>query len=302
MVIVESSLSYRAFGKELEESLLRGIAERGEQPLAWKNSAETPNLVAPGIDQSDDIRGGLGFSGIANLEKFVDAGGLLMAMQGAAAVPVQAGMTELVNVGDPRQMQASGSVVKATIDDPSSPIAYGYDNALYLYYNRGPVITVGGGGGGFGGGGGEAGGPSARSSGRGSPSDPDVIQARPYVAPEKQPHRTPREQELYVPDEQREFARWTMPPDARKPRVIVRFAPEKDLVLSGLIQNGREIAEKPAVVDVPHGKGHVLLFANNPMWRNQTQGSWPLVFNAIMNFDHLDAGRVAAKPATPGDE
>jgi len=47
-------------------------------------------------------------------------------------------------------------------------------------------------------------------------------------------------------------------------------------------------------VDVPHGKGHVVLFANNPMWRNETMGSFFLVFNAIMNYDHLDAGRSAA--------
>lgn len=274
------------------ESELHGIPERNNSPLPWENSAETPNLVAPGIDQSADIRGGLGLSGTANLEKFVAAGGLLMAVQSSAAMPVQAGMTEMVNVGDPRQMQASGSVVKATIDDPTSPIAYGYDSTLYLYYNRGPVITVGMPRFGFGGG--EGGGPAQRSSGRGSLTDPDVIQARPYVAPEKPPHRTPREQEMYVPDEIREYAPYLLPPDSERPRVIVRFAPEKDLVLSGLIQHGNEIAEKPAVVDVPHGKGHVLLFANNPMWRNQTQGSWPLVFNAIMNFDHLDAGRTAA--------
>jgi hypothetical protein len=30
------------------------------------------------------------------------------------------------------------------------------------------------------------------------------------------------------------------------------------------------------------------------MWRNETMGSFFLVFNAIMNYDHLDAGRSAA--------
>jgi hypothetical protein len=39
------------------------------------------------------------------------------------------------------------------------------------------------------------------------------------------------------------------------------------------------------------GKGHVVLFAINPMWREETQGSFSLLFNAIMNFDHLDVGR-----------
>ena len=57
-----------------------------------------------------------------------------------------------------------------------------------------------------------------------------------------------------------------------------------------------EIAEKPAVVDVPHGKGHIVLFANNPMWRDETMGSYFLIFNAIMNFDHLNAGRETGKP------
>jgi len=286
------------------QTLMRGITPRDDRPVAWKNSADTPNLVAPGIDEADDIRGGLGLNGVANLERFVSQGGLLMAIQSAASLPVQTGMTELVNVSDPRTMQASGSVVMASIDDKTSPIAYGYDDHLYLYYNRGPVITVGAGGGGFGGGGGggDQGGPAGRSSGRGSPSDPDVIQARPYQATEKPTRRSPREQELFIPEEAREFARWTLPPASEMPRVIVRFAPERDLVLSGLIQGGAEIAEKPAVVDVPHGKGHVLLFANNPMWRNTTQGSYTLVFNAIMNYDNLGAGRESPKATNASAE
>jgi len=44
---------------------------------------------------------------------------------------------------------------------------------------------------------------------------------------------------------------------------------------------------KPLVIDAPRGKGHILLFANNPMWRQNTQGSYALVTNAIMNWDHL---------------
>jgi hypothetical protein len=72
---------------------------------------------------------------------------------------------------------------------------------------------------------------------------------------------------------------------------VVRFADEKDLLVSGMLSGGRELANRPAVIDVPRGKGHVLLFANNPVWRNETQGSYFLLFNAMLNFDHLDAGR-----------
>ena len=46
--------------------------------------------------------------------------------------------------------------------------------------------------------------------------------------------------------------------------------------------------------DVPFGEGHVVLFSNNPFWRGETQGSFFLVFNAILNFDQLNAGRKLA--------
>jgi hypothetical protein len=50
---------------------------------------------------------------------------------------------------------------------------------------------------------------------------------------------------------------------------------------------------KPAVIDAPRGKGHVLMFAINPMWRHETQGSYALLYNAMLNFNHLDVGRPA---------
>lgn len=42
----------------------------------------------------------------------------------------------------------------------------------------------------------------------------------------------------------------------------------------------------------PVDEGHVVLFANNPMWRGETQGTYGFVFNAILNFEHLHAGRI----------
>lgn len=275
-------------------AMLRGLPMRGK-PMPWKNSEDTPNFTAPGLDFTEDIRGGLGYQGLANLERFVREGGLLIAVQTSAWLPVAGGMTDMVNVADARTMQAPGSVVLSSIDDKKSPITYGYDDKLYIYFRQGPVITMGGIGGG---GGGPEETPGARSSGRGSASDPDVIQGRKYAAPEKPLKRSPREQELYVPEDLAEAARWALPPKDQQPRVVLRFAAEKELLLSGMITGGNEIAEKPAVVDVPHGKGHVVLFANNPMWRNETMGSFFLVFNAVMNYDHLDAGRPANTQVT----
>jgi len=55
---------------------------------------------------------------------------------------------------------------------------------------------------------------------------------------------------------------------------------------SGLL-DGTDVAQRPVVVDVPLGKGHVILFANNPVYRGSTIGSYFLVFNALLNYDRL---------------
>ena len=71
----------------------------------------------------------------------------------------------------------------------------------------------------------------------------------------------------------------------------MRFDAQNSLLVSGLLEGGTDIAQRPVVVDVPVGKGHVVLFANNPIYRGETIGSYFLVFNTILNFDSLDAGR-----------
>ena len=77
--------------------------------------------------------------------------------------------------------------------------------------------------------------------------------------------------------------------------MIIRFGDSKGLLLSGLLESAEPIAEHAAVVDAHLGKGNVLLFANNPVYRGETIGSYALVFNAIINFDHLSGHYGAAR-------
>jgi hypothetical protein len=86
--------------------------------------------------------------------------------------------------------------------------------------------------------------------------------------------------------------------DAR-PRVVLSF-PQKpeDMLLSGTLANGQFLSNRAAVVDVPLAKGHVVMFAIRPFWRWQTQGTYSLGFNAIMNWNDLDAGKGDARPPT----
>jgi len=83
-------------------------------------------------------------------------------------------------------------------------------------------------------------------------------------------------------------------PPALRPRVVLRYANANELLVSGLLDGGADLAQHAAVIDAPCGEGHVVLFSNNPFWRGETKGSYSMVFNAIMNFDALNAGRKLA--------
>ena len=76
-------------------------------------------------------------------------------------------------------------------------------------------------------------------------------------------------------------------PAQYRPEVILRFNEQKSLLLSGLLDKATSIAEHAIVVNAHLGTGNVLLFANNPVYRGETIGSYDLVFNAILNYDHL---------------
>jgi hypothetical protein len=275
------------------QSIVSGIPMRGG-PIPWKGSDVTPNFGL-GPDQTDDMRGGMGLSGVMNLQKFIEAGGLFIPIANCTRLPIDYGITSGVAIVDARQLQARGSVYSATFSDRRSPISYGYSQTLPIYFNQAPLFQVASGFGGGGGGGGNPGGGTQRPSGRGTLNDPDIVQGMPLAEP-AQPQR-PGE----LTDEQRLQQGAFFTPPQMRPQVVLRFASdEKSLLISGMLAGGSELANAPAVVDVPVGQGHVVMFANNPMWRHQTQGSFFLIFNAALNFDHLDVGRGPANPRTGG--
>ena len=263
------------------QSIVRGIPKfsESEAPIPWKRSDLTPNMgLSP--DQTDDIRGGMGIQGVANLQRFIEGGGLFVTVGGNASIPIDYGMVSGVSIQEARTLNARGSVISSTFADRKSPIAYGYDEKLAVYFSQSPLLQVaaiGQGGPGGGGGGAGAGPPTGRPTGRGTETDPDVVQGR---KPSDEVVAAP------TPDPSQ------IPPLTARPRVVLRFASaEKDLLVSGMLSGGSELAGKAAVVDVPVGKGHVVMFANNPMWRHQTHGSFSLLFNAILHYDNLGVGR-----------
>lgn len=269
------------------QRIVNGLPMRG-QPVPWKGGEEMPN-VATSPDQTDDIRGGMGLEGLINVRRFVEEGGVFITAGANAAIPVDYGLLDGVSIERPRTLQARGSVLNSTIADARSPIAYGYKDKLAVYFSQAPVFQVSATGG-YGWRFADDEEPPSRPSGRGAPGDHDVPQGRPFAPPEAKPERKPYE-EPEIPEEYLPQIKNMLPAPGETPRVVFRFADEKDLLVSGMLAGGRELAGRPAVVDVPVSKGHFVLFANNPTWRNETQGSFFLLFNTLMNYDNLNAGR-----------
>ncbi|HEY7496949.1 MAG TPA: M14 family zinc carboxypeptidase [Vicinamibacterales bacterium] len=82
--------------------------------------------------------------------------------------------------------------------------------------------------------------------------------------------------------------------------VLARYVGGDDAVLSGLMKGADEIRQRPFAVDVAGGftgKGRVVLFANNPIYRWQNHGEFNMVFNAVLNWNDL-AAATAAPPKT----
>jgi hypothetical protein len=79
--------------------------------------------------------------------------------------------------------------------------------------------------------------------------------------------------------------------------VLARYVGGDAAVLSGLMKGADEIRQRPFAVDVPGGytgKGRVVLFANNPIYRWQNHGEFNMVFNAVLNWNDMGP---AVRPA-----
>ena len=289
----------------------------GPKPIPYRRTAEFPALGFP--DSTDDITGGAGPEGMKALYEFVQQGGTLITEGNTAGIFPSLNLTPGLKVETPQGLIANGTIVRGMITDRRSPLVYGYEfDQVPVYFSNAPVLNsgqpaapavevplaaggrgrgysqnitpmaapnrlqlspwdpthsgtaygalpsadsaAGGGRGGRGGGGGAAPAGGFAAGGRGGP------------APQS-------------------LAGVTADPNARM-RVVMAF-PEKasDMLLSGTLAGGEALSGRAQLVDESIGKGHIVMFAFRPYWRWQTQGTFAMGFNAIVNWDHLDAGK-----------
>ena len=272
------------------------------QPIPYKSTKEYPSFGYP--DSTDDTRGGMGSAGLHMLYEFMQQGGTVITEGNTATIFPDSNMTPGVkNVRAPNLVDR-GTILRNVIVDMNSPIVYGMaTNELPVYFSGGAVLDVGipatpdlpaqgkvnelrpgsraatGGGGGRG-----AGGPGGGGAG-GRGGAPNVYQ-------NTQPMATWTPHAVWEPT-----ATWPAPPSITTPieggpRVVMAFpASPKDMLLSGVLSGGENLSNRGSVIDEPIGQGHLVMFAIRPFWRWQTQGTFILGFNSILNWNDLNAGR-----------
>jgi Zinc carboxypeptidase len=269
-------------------TIIEGLPTAWGNVLPWLDTPLTPNLVGKN-DSTPDMRPGLGWDGVAKLQGFVEKGGVLLAATDTSQFALSIGLASGVTTSPADKMKIVGAVVGTRLVDAASPIAYGYEEKVSAYCDNGPIFSLSS----------VLGarrrrlGPetTVRSTGRGTKEDPDFVIGRTMAeAPEKS------ESELWespvVTDEQK-FNNPRVIPARDRARVILRYADAKELLISGLVIGGNEIAQHPAVLDVPRGSGHVVLFSINPVYRGETRNTYSLVLNTVLNFASLTAGQQA---------
>src|SRR6266702_3289402 len=268
-------------GRASTQEIINGMP-MWHNAMPWQKTDITPNLGR--IDSTADIRQGLGYEGLAHLKKFVEQGGLLITCEDTAQFAIDTGLAPGVSIAPAGDERVVGTVLNTVFVARDNPVADGYDLNVPVMSANGMAFnisnTVG-----------RSGGrvlmdPYAeRPTGRGSLEDSDEPQGRRIAEAEPLEKQQPWEARKLNEEQTRNNPQ--VIPEQYRPDVILRFSDAKTLLLSGLLDKGSSIAEHAVVVNAHVGQGNVLLFGNNPVYRGETIGTYPLVFNAILNFQHL---------------
>jgi hypothetical protein len=275
------------------QNIINGIPT-WNNAMPWQKSDLTPNLGR--IDSTADIRPGLGYDGLEHLKHFIEQGGLLITCEDTAQFAVDTGLAPGVSVLPRGDARVVGTVLNTVFVARDNPVAFGYGAGVPVISANGMAFSISDTLG-------NRGGRilmdpySERPTGRGSIDDSDEPTGRKIAEAEPLVKQQPWEAKKLNEEEVRNNL--SVLPVELRPDVILRFSEGKSLLLDGLLDKGGSIAEHPVVVDAHLGQGNVLLFGNNPVYRGETVGNYALVFNAILNYQHL--AHTPTPPAAPAN-
>ncbi len=216
-------------------------------PLAYQKTKETPNLGVP--DASADITGGIGWLGMAKIQEFLEAGGVLITLGNGSRIALEGGIVR--DVG--RRGGAfftPGSELRVKFLRPDHPLAYGYAETTSVFRSEFPVYDI------------------ARSERRGV-----VMQWGTKVRKEDREDDSPEALAALTKEER----------EAREKAAKA----EVKMLVSGALKGEDELEGRPAVLDLPAGKGRVIAFNFNPIHRDLNRSDHRLLWNALINWSAL---------------
>jgi len=292
-------------------------------PVPYKSTKAFPALGFP--DSTDDIRGALGEDGMKSLYAFVQHGGTLITEGNTSQILPEMKLTPGVTYEPATQLFARGTILRGVISDAKSPLVYGYNHTdVPVYFSSGPVLNAGAGAMPV-----ASRDTSAGRGGRaGSVAQNTTPMATPLKLSAWDPDKTGTAFGLATsigndfnvaqagqtaggrggrggagggggPGGFGGFgggAPASVPGLSADPssstRVVMQFPSKpEDMLLSGTLEHGELLSSRAQLVDEKVGQGHVVMFAIRPFWRWQSQGTYAMGFNAIMNWNDLDAGK-----------
>lgn len=181
----------------------------------------------------------------------------------SSAIPIDAGLTRRVSIRSTSALQARGFLARTQVADSTSPIIYGYDLLAKGDSSKDAKAT---------------------KTSKAPASNTTFIDIPGYFSQSPVFSVNTNVGGYSTPDWLKDATF-----SAEVPRTVVSFA-KKDLNMSGMLQNPGELEGTPAILDVPVGDGHVILFATRPVRRWNTHGNHALVWNVLMNWNDLRTG------------
>jgi hypothetical protein len=210
----------------------------------------------------------MGFQGLVNLEKFLRHGGVLVALANAGVVPVEGGLVR--GVGRAGGFNTPGSELRAKVLRPEHPIAYGYEERTNVFRGNGPIWDV------------------------------DNYDRRRVVVQfgTKEVEAAKPALEIVpgaaagaaAPIEVEDIGAEAKAEEKKKDKDSKDSKDNKDdkrLVLSGFVRGEEAVDGKPAILDLPVGKGRVVLFSFNPLHRYLNHSDFRFVYNVLLNWNDL---------------
>jgi hypothetical protein len=232
-------------------------------PMPFKKTAQTPSFGTPA--ESDDITGGIGYEGLGQIQNFINDGGLMVTLGSGSMLALEGGLVRFVR-------RSSGGVPRSAAGGGGASSAASQQAAT-----RTPGVHV-----------------------RVTFDRPDHpiaygYPAHTYVFRQNFP--------LYnVPHRWLRMAYCTTCLDGPEDRsgVVMEWGDTGGIpfVVSGQAWGEENLIGRPAILDMPVGKGHVVSFNFNPMHRDLNRGDQRLLWNALLNWQAIVASQAVVNGKT----